>query len=77
MSKFSLFGGRFDHDPADSFYTDRDDAPECPFCRRPVERRRDGSLCCDDCEAEWDDEADLARSRKAVDAWPPEVDDES
>lgn len=68
-----LFGGRFDRDPADRFWTERDDPPVCPFCGERLERAGDESLSCGDCEAEWASAADVERSRKAAEAWPPEV----
>lgn len=68
-----LFGGRFGRDPGDSFWTDRDDLPMCPFCGRRLVVGVDGSLVCDDCEVEWASTEDVERSRRAVESLPPEV----
>lgn len=72
MSRWSLFGGRFDHDAADCRWSEQDELPECPFCGERVEAGPRG-LVCDNCEMQWDALTEIERDRAAVRQWPPEV----
>lgn len=68
MSRWGLFGGRLDHDPADSFWTERDEPEEpCPECGQTLADIRAGGSPCSMCFFHWDvDEL-------AAVAGPPEV----
>ena len=50
----------FHRDPADAFYTDRDDAPDCPICDRPLDVLQTG-LFCPDCNVAYDNMAEVDR----------------
>ena len=51
----------FHRDPADAFYTDRDEDPaECPICGALVDELQSG-LFCPDCNITYDDRRELAR----------------
>lgn len=56
MSAFSLFGGRFDRDPADCFWTERDEPEEerCPECGQTLADIRTGGSPCTMCFFYWD-----------------------
>ena len=68
----------FHRDPADAFYTDRDE-PEpavdwsgayCPFCDGELAGQPDGRAICNDCECTFDDEAEVIRLRSEIAAAP-------
>lgn len=51
----------FHRDPADSFYTDRDDYPACPICDRPLDALGNGKAICPDCNIVYDSPDEIAR----------------
>ncbi len=49
----------FHRDPADAAY--EPDYDNCPICGRPLDGMSDGKAICPDCDAVYDDPADVAR----------------
>ncbi len=68
MSQYGLFDGRFDRDPADSFWTERDEPEErCPECHQSLADIRASSSPCAMCFFYFD------ADRLAAVMEPPEV----
>lgn len=69
MSAFSLFGGRFDRDPADCFWTERDEPEERSGVRPDAGRHSGERLQASSmCFFHWDIMIELAAMVE-----PPEV----
>ena len=66
----------FHRDPADAFYTDRDEPATdwanvyCPFCDGELTGQPDGKALCPECGCTFDDEAEVIRLRDEIAAAP-------